>query len=55
MPLWLVQYLSMRLAAVNPRVDFGGLDSFLTTEVLMLPSFLSAFYKLDLIYLQIHF
>jgi hypothetical protein len=30
--------LSMRLAAVNPRVDFGGLDSFLTTEVLMQPS-----------------
>ncbi|XP_062178545.1 transcription factor bHLH48-like isoform X2 [Phragmites australis] len=28
-----VEYLSMRLAAVNPRVDFGGLDSFLTTEV----------------------
>ncbi|PWZ07694.1 Transcription factor bHLH48 [Zea mays] len=27
-----VEYLSMRLAAVNPRVDFGGLDSFLTTE-----------------------
>uniref|UniRef100_A0A0E0LDI3 BHLH domain-containing protein n=1 Tax=Oryza punctata TaxID=4537 RepID=A0A0E0LDI3_ORYPU len=25
-------YLSMRLAAVNPRVDFGGLDNFLTTE-----------------------
>ncbi|XP_062178546.1 transcription factor bHLH48-like isoform X3 [Phragmites australis] len=30
-----VEYLSMRLAAVNPRVDFGGLDSFLTTEVLL--------------------
>ncbi|KQK17671.1 hypothetical protein BRADI_1g35990v3 [Brachypodium distachyon] len=28
-----VEYLSMRLAAVNPRVDFGGLDSFLTSEV----------------------
>ncbi|KAG8094811.1 hypothetical protein GUJ93_ZPchr0012g21033 [Zizania palustris] len=28
-----VEYLSMRLAAVNPRVDFGGLDNFLTTEV----------------------
>ncbi|KAG8075289.1 hypothetical protein GUJ93_ZPchr0006g45411 [Zizania palustris] len=27
-----VEYLSMRLAAVNPRVDFGGLDNFLTTE-----------------------
>uniref|UniRef100_A0A0D9WS47 BHLH domain-containing protein n=1 Tax=Leersia perrieri TaxID=77586 RepID=A0A0D9WS47_9ORYZ len=26
------KYLSMRLAAVNPRVDFGGLDNFLTTE-----------------------
>jgi hypothetical protein len=24
----------MRLAAVNPRVDFGGIDNFLTTEVL---------------------
>ncbi|XP_040381053.1 transcription factor bHLH48 isoform X2 [Oryza brachyantha] len=28
-----VEYLSMRLAAVNPRVDFGGIDNFLTTEV----------------------
>ncbi|KAF7103145.1 hypothetical protein CFC21_104172 [Triticum aestivum] len=27
-----VEYLSMRLAAVNPRVDFGGLDNLLTTE-----------------------
>uniref|UniRef100_A0ACD5UHP8 Uncharacterized protein n=1 Tax=Avena sativa TaxID=4498 RepID=A0ACD5UHP8_AVESA len=27
-----VEYLSMRLAAVNPRVDFGGIDNFLTTE-----------------------
>ncbi|KAG2607239.1 transcription factor bHLH48-like [Panicum virgatum] len=27
-----VEYLSMRLAAVNPRVDFGGLDNFMTTE-----------------------
>ncbi|KAI4971076.1 transcription factor bHLH48-like [Hordeum vulgare subsp. vulgare] len=27
-----VEYLSMRLAAVNPRVDFGGLDNFLTAE-----------------------
>ncbi|XP_008649068.1 transcription factor bHLH48 isoform X3 [Zea mays] len=28
-----VEYLSMRLATVNPRGDFGGLDSFLTTEI----------------------
>uniref|UniRef100_A0A453SKU9 BHLH domain-containing protein n=1 Tax=Aegilops tauschii subsp. strangulata TaxID=200361 RepID=A0A453SKU9_AEGTS len=28
-----VEYLSMRLAAVNPRVDFGGLDNLLGTEV----------------------
>uniref|UniRef100_A0A453SKX7 BHLH domain-containing protein n=2 Tax=Aegilops tauschii subsp. strangulata TaxID=200361 RepID=A0A453SKX7_AEGTS len=27
-----VEYLSMRLAAVNPRVDFGGLDNLLGTE-----------------------
>ncbi|XP_072969055.1 transcription factor bHLH48-like isoform X1 [Typha angustifolia] len=27
-----VEFLSMRLAAVNPRVDFGGLDSFLSSE-----------------------
>lgn len=27
-----VEYLSMRLATVNPRVDFGGLDSLLATE-----------------------
>nr|CAD1831268.1 unnamed protein product [Ananas comosus var. bracteatus] len=27
-----VEFLSMRLAAVNPRVDFGGIDSFLSAE-----------------------
>ncbi|XP_065002485.1 transcription factor bHLH48-like [Musa acuminata AAA Group] len=27
-----VEFLSMRLAAVNPRIDFGGLDSFLSAE-----------------------
>ncbi|THU73789.1 hypothetical protein C4D60_Mb04t26550 [Musa balbisiana] len=26
------KFLSMRLAAVNPRIDFGGLDSFLSAE-----------------------
>lgn len=27
-----VEFLSMRLAAVNPRIDFSGLDSFLSAE-----------------------
>ncbi|KAJ8470699.1 hypothetical protein OPV22_025042 [Ensete ventricosum] len=27
-----VEFLSMRLAAVNPRIDFGGLDGFLMAE-----------------------
>ncbi|XP_020394963.1 transcription factor bHLH48 isoform X1 [Zea mays] len=34
-----VEYLSMRLATVNPRGDFGGLDSFLTTECGRIASF----------------
>lgn len=30
--LW-VQFLSMRLAAINPRIDFNGLDNILSSEV----------------------